>query len=137
VSERWVPLLAAVVGLLGGMGGAYIGGSVANEGQQQRFESEQAAESRDLRRDADADFLEACEALNFGGTSTTPAARVGELFAAEARVTLVTSSSEVRAAALKLLNACHSGLLSEDPAKYQAVRDSFIDAAQREVTSGG
>jgi CHASE1-domain containing sensor protein len=46
MSERWVPLLAAVVGLLGGMGGAYVGGTVANEGQQDRFEDERKAEMR-------------------------------------------------------------------------------------------
>jgi hypothetical protein len=44
MSDRWVPIVAAVVGVIGGMGGAYIGGSVANEGQRQRFEEQQVAE---------------------------------------------------------------------------------------------
>jgi hypothetical protein len=40
MSERWLTVLAAVLGLLGGMAGAAVGGYVANQGQEQRFEHE-------------------------------------------------------------------------------------------------
>ena len=51
MSDRWIPVLAAVVGVIGGIGGAYIGGAVANEGQETRFERERAAALQDLRMD--------------------------------------------------------------------------------------
>ena len=37
MNERWIPVLAAVVGGLGGMGGALVGGSVANQGQEREY----------------------------------------------------------------------------------------------------
>jgi hypothetical protein len=47
--ERWwIPVLAAVVGLIGGVGGAYVGGEVANSGQKQQFENQRTAEVQDL-----------------------------------------------------------------------------------------
>ena len=49
MAERWFPVLAAVLGLLGGIGGAAVGGYVANKGQGQRFEEERAARIRDVR----------------------------------------------------------------------------------------
>jgi CHASE1-domain containing sensor protein len=51
MAEQWVPVVAAVLGLLGGMAGAAVGGYVANEGQEQRFEHERATQLRDLRTD--------------------------------------------------------------------------------------
>jgi hypothetical protein len=37
MNERWIPVLAAVVGVLGGMGGALVGGSVANQGLEREY----------------------------------------------------------------------------------------------------
>jgi hypothetical protein len=139
MSERWIPLVAAVVGLLGGMGGAYVGGSVANEGQQQRFENEQEAETRDLRVDAYADLLKACEAAFFiEGEALGPvqtSQRVADLRAAQARASLVTSSTEVREAAGELgPNGGGCGMVEEP--RHISLEESFIDAAQPEVTAG-
>ena len=48
MDARWIPVLAAALGVLGGVGGAAIGGSIANEGQQQRFEGERLHQLQDL-----------------------------------------------------------------------------------------
>jgi CHASE1-domain containing sensor protein len=61
MAEQWVPVVAAVLGLLGGMAGAAVGGYVANEGQEQRFEHERATQLRDLRTDTYVRFLRAAE----------------------------------------------------------------------------
>src|SRR5829696_4917095 len=61
MSEHWVAVVAAVLGLLGGMGGAAVGGYIANRGEQQRFEHEPAAEIRDLRLDTYVMLLRAAE----------------------------------------------------------------------------
>ena len=55
--------MAAVVGVLGGLGGAFVGGSVANQGQEERFESEREAARHDLRQDAYANYLQAAYGL--------------------------------------------------------------------------
>ena len=99
MSERWVPLLAALVGLLGGMGGAYIGGSVANEGQQQRFENEQEARMQDLRRNTYADFLQEAAGVNSGAIKSFE-----DLDAAEAKVEFF-ANTEIRETALALAGA--------------------------------
>jgi len=57
MDARWMPLFAAAVGVLGGVGGAYIGGVVANEGQERQSQKERTAAMQDLRRDAYGDFL--------------------------------------------------------------------------------
>jgi hypothetical protein len=133
MSERWIPLLAAVVGLAGGTVGAYVGGSVANEGQQQRFENEQTAETRNLRLEAYAGLLEACESAYFIDGEATIEERVADLRTAQARATLVTSSTEVREAARQLgpdEGACGTG----KRIVLNSAEDSFIEAAQSEVT---
>jgi hypothetical protein len=101
----WIPLLAAVVGLGGGAIGAYVGGSVANEGQQQRFENEQTAETRNFRLDAYSELLRACETAYFIAREQTGKEvneAVAALTAARAKASLVTSSTEVREAAREL-----------------------------------
>jgi CHASE1-domain containing sensor protein len=136
MSERWIPLFAAIVGLLGGMGGAYIGGTVANEGQQQRFENEQKAETRNLRVDAYVDLLTACETAFYtaGNTSETERnRRVGNLRAAQARASLMTSSTEVRTAAREL-GPNGGGCGSIPPAQHISVQERFVEAAKAEVT---
>ena len=66
MSDRWIPVLAAVVGLLGGMGGAFIGGYVANEGQERRFDNERDVRREEERRTTYADFLQAAAKVNQG-----------------------------------------------------------------------
>jgi hypothetical protein len=63
VSDRWIPVLAATVGVLGGLGGALIGGLIANEGQQDQLESERDAAREALREEAYAGYLAAANTL--------------------------------------------------------------------------
>jgi hypothetical protein len=58
VPERWVPVFIALLGVLGGIGGAFVGGFIANEGQDQRFKNEREAARHDLRQDAYANYLQ-------------------------------------------------------------------------------
>ena len=140
ISERWIPLLAAVIGLVGGTLGAFIGGWVANEGQEQRFENERIAEIRDLRIDAYTDLLQACESAYLipGGearpTDIEVNERVADLTAAQARASLVTSSTEVRETAREL-GPDAGGCGAVSPSDHIAAEESFIEAAQPEVTS--
>jgi riboflavin synthase alpha subunit len=130
VVERWIPLVAAAVGLLGGMGGAFIGGWVANEGQQQRFEAEQVAQTRDLRIETYSEFLKACGEVQLEGTR----ANIAKVNAAEARVSLVTSSTEVREAASEFRKVALADNVPESA--FTDARDRFVEAALPEITVG-
>jgi hypothetical protein len=140
MSERWVPVLAAVVGLVGGMAGAYIGGTVANEGQQQRFEEEQKAETRNLRIDAYVDLLKACETTfyipaDLHGTKrgeTEINRRIAVLRAAQARASLLTSLTTVRQAAREL-QPDGGDCGDVRPARHVSAQESFIEAAHPEI----
>jgi hypothetical protein len=132
--ERWVPLLAATVGLIGGVGGAYIGGVVAIQEQQERFENEQRTETRNLRINAYVDLLKACEtAFYLDGAQTETNQRVGDLRAAQARASLMTSSNEVEEAAGELgPNEKACGIVDEN--QHTLAQRRFVDAAKPEVT---
>src|SRR5262245_53610031 len=93
--ERWLPVLAAVLGLLGGIAGAAVGGYIANKGQEQRLEEERAARIRDVRLDTYAKFLRAVENEHFHAR----AAAEEVVTRAEAEVALITSSAALREAA--------------------------------------
>jgi hypothetical protein len=129
VSERWIPLLAAVVGLLGGMGGALVGGWVANEGQQQRFEEEQEAQARELRVEAFAEFLQSAASINQGAPD--PDAALARLDAAEAKVGIF-ANTDTRNAAAKLGEAVRADKKDED---YDLPRENFVEAAKAEVAA--
>lgn len=121
MSERWVAILAAVIGVLGGMGGAFIGGYVANEGQQQRFKEEQSARFAELRRDTFAEYMRAIQGIVSG------TAHRETLFTPEAKVELVARSDEVREAAAALAKAVGVDIQRGD------VRGRFIEAAKAEL----
>jgi hypothetical protein len=112
--------LAAVVGVLGGMGGAFIGGYVANEGQQQRFKEEQSVRFAELRRDTFAEYMRAIQGVISGAHRET-------LFTPEAKVELVARSDEVREAAAALAKAAGVEIRRRD------VRGRFIEAAKAEL----
>jgi hypothetical protein len=59
VPDRWIPMLAATVGVLGGLAGALIGGHISNQGQEQQFENQRKAARDDLRQDSYANYLQA------------------------------------------------------------------------------
>jgi uncharacterized protein YukE len=151
MDARWVPVLAAIVGVLGGMGGALIGGYVANEGQQQRFEDERAAHVQDLRRGTYAEYVrELNNAILIGGN---PA----KAFNAQAEVSILSSSSAVKNAARQLGKAADElneaiaklaqtkeGRLKERYAQeerrlsrvYARKLNRFIDRAREEIETG-
>ena len=63
MDTRWMPLFAAAVGVLGGVGGALVGGFIANANQAEGFRRERAAAVEDLRVEAYADFLGTAQGL--------------------------------------------------------------------------
>ena len=131
MSERWIPVVAAIVGVLGGMGGAFIGGYVANKGEQQRFNEEQIAQTKNFRRDTFVKFLSAAERLRFeGGTEE-------KLLAAEEQVSLLSPSNEVRKAAQEVSQAARVSTRGANDTKYRRTRDRFIELAQGAITAGG
>ena len=120
--ERWIPLVAALLGLAGGMGGAYIGGEVANQGQQQRLRDERASQVEDLRRNTYVTYLMELENHFFlGGTPEKERA-------AQAAVLLVSSAAIRRAA-----TAAGHAADGSNVGRYTKARDAFIGLAQREL----
>jgi hypothetical protein len=126
MTERWVPVLAALLGLIGGMGGAAIGGYVANKGQEQRLEHERATEVRDLRIDTYVNFLRAAEREHSEPSGTDD--RV--IHTAEAEVSLVAPDAAVRKAASTFTD---NALFSTTENEYTQLRNTFISLAQREL----
>jgi hypothetical protein len=73
VNERWIPILAGVIGVVGGVGGAVVGGVIANEGQEEQFEKDRAAELQDLREQTYVKFVGAAERVHQVGGETANA----------------------------------------------------------------
>src|SRR6266498_3726505 len=59
-----MPVLAATLGVLGGVGGAFVGGWVANEGQVKGFTREREAAMQDLRIEAYGNFIAIAEQVD-------------------------------------------------------------------------
>lgn len=131
MSERWMPVIAAILGLVGGVGGALVGGWVANHGQEQRFNEQRTAQREDFRRDTYARFLTAAENWRFVG-------KTGErVFAAEAEVTLLSSSPKIWRAAREITRAAQTTVPGgKGDADYKRKRNTFIKLAQEEETGG-
>jgi hypothetical protein len=149
MDAKWMPVFAAAVGVLGGVGGALVGGSLANASEQDRLETERRDAREDLFRATHGEFLGAADALyislgladsvfNKGEAILTddeelqitnairPEAR--EFFTAGAAVELLVNP-EVAAAADKL----RVELLDPDEATYDALRKNFIRLAKEEI----
>jgi hypothetical protein len=133
MSERWIPVVAAVVGVLGGMGGAYVGGYVANEGQKQRFEEQQVAQRLELRRETFAAYLRAVQGVITGSHAET-------LLTPEANVEIVAQGREVREAALDVaasVDVFIRGRERKFKPDFLKSRNRFIEAAKAELTAEG
>ena len=133
MTERWIPIVAAVVGLMGGLGGAAIGGSIANEGQEERFRNERLAELNNLLIDTYSRYLRttanAAAVQQLGGTPRAEEVKVaGDVLSGEAEVRFVTSEDNVEAAAARLRDAA-----LEDADTYEDARDRFIEAAEQSL----
>jgi hypothetical protein len=132
MADRWLPVLAAVLGLLGGIGGAAVGGYVANKGQEQRFEEERAARIRDVRLDTYVKFLEAVENEHFHASASDEI-----ITRAEAEVDLIASSDALREAAAMLTDTVVSGEGSQNwERKIRKARTLFVDLAHTEIETG-
>jgi len=132
--QRWIPIVAAVVGLLGGIGGAAIGGSIANKGQKQRFKDERRAELNNLLIETYSRYLTTTARTHavalLGDVSPADERRlVGDVLSAEAEVRFVTDDGRVEAAAAQLKITVLEPRLKE----YENRRDAFIDAAERSL----
>lgn len=127
MNERWLPVLAAALGLFGGVAGAAVGGYVANEGQERRLEAQRAAQLRDLRIDTYGAFLRAAEREreDYSRDNTV-------LYAASNEVALVAGSTALGPAAAELV-AVFDKDLGED--ELQKRRRRFIDLARADLGS--
>jgi hypothetical protein len=138
MSERWLPILAAVVGVLGGIAGAYIGGSMANAGQNQQFENGRRAARQDLRQNTYANYLQAADRLlvelqlshdpEFGITNKELKGLLDSVVAAEAGVDLF-SNVKVR----RLTDALTTALAKDEQRKAFALREKFIKLAKQQI----
>jgi hypothetical protein len=91
-TARWVPALAAVLGLLGGIGGAFIGGKVANEGQEKQFQNQRIAQLQDVLI---ADY----------GTYL----RTAEIVAADSTTLAKARTDEKKSSGSRCVQRCRSG----------------------------
>lgn len=126
MTDRWLPVLAAVLGILGGVAGAAVGGYVANKGQEQRFEEERATRIRELRIAAYGSFLRAAENEHSNAAEIPDAA----VLAASAEVALVAGNAPLRRAAAALTE---SALTFETETEYTEARDRFLELANDEI----
>jgi hypothetical protein len=143
MDARWMPVLAAVVGVLGGVGGALAGGAVANSGQEQQFQNERRAAIQDLRADRYGEYAAAVGRLVDRyqiviQTEKEPEAinkliepQILELEAATAFVD-VLAGSKVRAKADELTAFLIQGGI-DDQERYSQLGREFYDLARDEI----
>ena len=150
MDPRWMPLSAAALGILGGVLGAFVGGSLANEGQERRLESERAAAKQALLSEAYGTYIGTAEevwatALSGGAPEEIDAVAV-RLFVAGARVALVAENDKVRDAAIELREVLtpEEGTYPEgeegerQQAKaYKEATENFLAVARDEIEETG
>jgi len=133
-----MPLFAAAVGVVGGVGGAWIGGVVANEGQEHQSQSERAAAIQDLRIDTYGDYLASADALvgklQLSFSDDERDAALVHLVAIRARVVLVAEQPEVM---LKRANAITEAVDGEDVDAYDDAAENFFVAARHDIEATG
>ena len=131
MAERWLPVLAASLGLVGGVAGAAVGGYVANTGQEQRFQEEREARIRDLRIDTYAKFLRAVENEKVNNAAVADSL----VLTAEVEVALLASTDALRQAAARLSERARNWDVGEE-SEYTASRERFVDLAHDEIDAG-
>jgi len=129
MNDRWLPVLAAILGVLGGVGGAAVGGYVANKGEEQRLGAERASRMLDQRIDAYVRFLRAAE--NEADEASQYPDPLVQTAAAE--VELVARNAELREAAARLLDKT---LNFEQLSEYREARAEFVELANADVEDG-
>jgi CHASE1-domain containing sensor protein len=138
VSDRWMPILAAIVGLVGGLGGAAIGGSIANEGQEQQFKNQRIADLNNLLNETYSRYLRTSATAYLdrtaGGISRKELIRIqGELEGGAAQVVMLVNDPAVEDAAERLERAVVDD--GVDFKTYRTARDAFIKAADASFAS--
>ena len=131
MSDRWFPVLAATLGLLGGVAGAAVGGYIANKGQEQQFRQERAERIRDLRMDTYAKFLRAAENEKVNGPRVADS--IGAT--AELEVELVARTDALRRAAVQFAQRAMNWDGGDD-SEYLETRSAFIELAHGEIETG-
>jgi hypothetical protein len=141
-----MPVFAALVGVLGGVGGAIAGGSLANRGQEERFLSERQAAIQDLRLDKYGTLVGAADVLltqflivdeykiSKDAKNKLIAPQLLDLQSATATVDLLADTA-VRSAADELTTALVNGTITNEQ-MYDRLRQDFIQEAQVEITNG-
>ncbi len=128
MTERWIPVLAAALGLVGGVAGAAVGGYIANQGQEEQFRQEQAERIRTLRIATYSKFLRAAENEKVNG----PELQDSIVTTAEVEVELVARTDALRRAAAELSNRARNWE-GGDEREYVAARNGFIELAHAEI----
>jgi CHASE1-domain containing sensor protein len=130
MNDRWLPVFAAILGVLGGVAGAAVGGYIANKGQEQRFEAERASQMLDQRTDAYVRFLRAAE-NEVDEASAYPDPIVQS---AAAEVELVARTAALRRAAARLLDRT---LYFDEIGEYRQARAEFVELAHADIEGQG
>lgn len=139
VPDRWIPILAATVGVLGGMGGALVGGYISNQGQERQFEDQRKAAVDDLRQDSYANYLQAGYGyllgvqLKHAGVKVTEdelKARAQALVGAQAAVALF-GNPNFDDLTIRLLEA----LVTEKKERSADLLGEFRDLAKEDIAS--
>jgi len=139
-----MPIFAAGLGVLGGVGGAFVGGSVANEGQREGFKRQRAAAMQDLRIEAYANFLGTAEGLvgGYAAGSTDAERRTAlvKLLSAKARGLIVQENPDVGNAAYEVATAItgdgrpKNRSHQQELADYKAAAEVFVALARHEIS---
>ena len=140
MDTRWMPLLAAGLGVLGGIAGALIGGNIANQGAEDRFQEERAAAIQDLRRDGYANVLGSAEEFAWVRKldDNPERRRVAFTRFAVARARAILVAEHVPA--IRRTTSALSKALRADPyveADYLAAANSFSTLARGEISRAG
>ena len=135
MSDRWIPVLAATVGVIGGLGGALIGGCVANQGQQEQFENERQAALVDMRREVYATYLQAVDAfIQVAGAAETDEERK-ELIDEEVEALTAAAAAELVAEddLRKVVQGIDKAIQAGDVDEFEELRTDFIKRAHEDI----
>lgn len=131
MDARWMPIVAAAIGLLGGLGGALVGGWLVNEGQEDAFKREQAAARKDLLIETYGTFGGTAEEVAVSLGADAPPAELRAAFTrlavAKTRVFLVADNRKVERAAFATAKALEKANKASTDKEEQERIDDFYD----------
>jgi hypothetical protein len=134
MDDRWIPILAGVIGVIGGVGGAVVGGVIANEGQEDQFEKDRAAELQDVREQTYVKFVGAAEnVFTVGGEENEAVANAALAEVALLSPTLAQPARGVFEAARNLRGTESAKQQQTERVAYSRQLNRFIVLAQDEI----